>query len=488
MKRVLYFLFVSVMVISMGAACSTVAAPTTAPAATTSAPATSAPAATTAAATAAPSFAGKTLYIQGSAIAYPGQEDAWNKVNADFTAQYGAKVVTNFTGTWDAIPTQLQTARMAGQTVDITTCGANQINSTLVRSGVIMDLTNLIKPIQDRWVDGMFTAYTIDGHIWALPWDSASTSVVFYNKTMFDSLGISTPKTYADIVAAAKVIEAKKPGVIPWIHEGKQQAMWPMWFMETFAQTSGNKSVQDTIDFLSGKRQFTSPEEVAAFAALTPFMKDGVLTQASLDTDETGMDTAFGQQKAAMMYDGTWELTTVRAAVNNAFEVGVLEFPMVVDTSGVVSQHGGGADSCLAIPSFAPQADLPMIMQYFEFITRADNANAILQPASPLLPVIKSVTPLSEPLASDLNTTFIPHTITFLDWIWPAEVDSAVENAIPAVITGQMTPEQAAASVQSAYDTLVKEKSYTFDWWTAWTDSDWAKVTPLSIPTFEVKN
>jgi raffinose/stachyose/melibiose transport system substrate-binding protein len=485
MKRILYIIFSSILILVFVSACAQTNT------ATPVAEQTAAPAQTEAAAsqTEAPvSFAGKTLYIQGSAITYPGQEDAWNLVNADFEKAYGVKVVTNFSGLWSDIPTQLQTAQMAGETVDITTCGANQINSTLVRAGQIMDMTDLVAPIKDRWVGSTFTSYTIDGKIWALPWDSASTSAVFYNKTMFDELGIATPKSYADVVAAAKVITEKKPDVMPWVHQGKLQYMWPMWFMETFAQTSGNKSIQYTTDFLSGTRKFNSPEEIAAFAALKPFFDDGVLTQASLDTDQTGMDTAFGQQKAAMMYAGTWEITNIRAAVGDAFEVGVIEFPLLTSDANVLSQHGGGADSCLTIPSFAPQEDLAMIMQYFEFITRTENANKILQPASPLLPVISSVTPLDEPLAPDLNATFLPHTIGFLDWIWPAEVNDAVMAAIPAVMTGEMTPEDAAKSVQDAYDTLVTEQSYKFDWYSEWTDADWAKVEPKSIPTFEVIN
>lgn len=489
MKKTMYVLVTAMVALAMLGACAPApAAPTAPPQPTAVAGQPTTPPQPTTAPTAGLPFAGKTLYFNGSTITVPGQEDAINAVNAAFTQAYGAKVVTNFTGLWSDIPQQLQTARMANEPVDLTTCGANQINSTLVRSGVIMDMTNLIKPIQDRWVPGMFNFFTIDGHVWAMPWQAgASTSVVFYNATMFKELGINEPKTYADVLAAAKIIKEKKPGVMPWIHQGKLPFMWPMWFMETFAQTSGNKSVQDTIGFLSGKRKFTSPEEVAAFAALQPFYQDGVLTQASLDTDGTGMDTAFGQQKAAMMYAGTWEIPNINAAVNKKFDVGMFEFPLVTNDPNALSQHGGGPDGCLAIPSFAPQEDLPMIMQYLEFITRADNANKILTPAAPILTIMKSVPPTSDAFAPKLNQVFVPHTIAFLDWIWPAEVNDAVMTAIPAVMTGKMTPDAAAASVQKAYDTLVQEQNFKFDWWTEWTDADWAKVTPKTIPTYEVK-
>jgi raffinose/stachyose/melibiose transport system substrate-binding protein len=490
MKKVLYILIVASL-LAMSTSCAQNPPATTAPVESqpaTAAPVESQPTAAPVEQTGGLPFAGKTLHFQGSAITTPGQEDAINEVNAAFEKEYGAKVVTNFTGQWSDIPQQLQTSRMAGEPVDITTCGANQINSTLVRSGVIMDITDIVKPIQDRWVDGMFNSYTINDHVWAIPWTSgASTSAVFYNATMFKELNIPEPKTFADVVAAAKIIKEKKPDVMPWIHQGKLQFMWPMWFFETFAQTSGNKSIQYTKDFLSGNRKFTSPEEVAAFAALKPFFDEGVLTQASLDTDGTGMDTAFGQQKAAMLYAGTWEIPNIHAAVNDAFEVGLLEFPLVTSDPNVVSQHGGGPDSCLAVPSFAPQEDLPMIAQYFEFISRADNANKILGPATPMLPLLKSVKAADDPFAAELNEVFIPHTIGFLDWIWPAEVNDAVMQGIPAVMTGQITAEEAAANVQKAFDTLVAEQNYKFDWWTNWTQDDWAKVTPQSIPTYEVK-
>jgi ABC-type glycerol-3-phosphate transport system substrate-binding protein len=253
MKRIVYILLVAslfVMSVGCGQASTTASQPTAAPVQPTDTTVPAKP------------FAGKTLYFHGSAITIPGQEDAINAVNVAFEQEYGAKVVTNFTGQWSDIPQQLQTSRMANETVDLTTCGANQINSTLVRSGVIMDMTNIIKPIQDRWVDGMFTAYTIDGKIWAIPWTSgASTSVVFYNATMFKELGIAEPKTYAEFVAAAKVITEKKPGVMPWIHQGKLGFMWPMWFMETFAQTSGGLSMQYTKTSSPAPASSTAPRK-----------------------------------------------------------------------------------------------------------------------------------------------------------------------------------------------------------------------------------
>lgn len=426
----------------------------------------------------------RTLRIMGSARTYPGEETAWADVVTAFEAICACKVETQFEGEWSEIPQRLQTARMANEPVDVITCGANQVNSILARSGALMDLTELITPFQDRFETGMLDPYTIGGRTWAMPFSSVSTSVVYYNKTLFDELGLAEPQTYDELAAAATKIRDQK-AMMPMIHQGKSTFMWPMWFFETFAQTSGNKSVELTDQFLKGSRSFNSPEEVAAFDQIARFAKDGVLAPESADTDGEGMRAAFAQQKAAMFYGGTWEVANVRAAVKD-FDVGVFPFPRVTDQPSVKSQHGGGPDSCLAIPSTIAPADLDLAVQFLEFVTRPDNANILLGVTSPFFASVKGVKAVDDALTSDLDAKAYPDTIRFLDWIWPAEVNDAVMNGISGVVAGTTTAEQAAQSVQDAYDNMVAEKQYSYDWWTTWSDADWAKVKPPSIPAVEV--
>ena len=479
MKKFLYLLFIYTLVALMVSCQSATPTGTPAPVGPTEESVSTSP-------TEAPQPTEKRVFhIQGSARDVPGQEEAWREVFAAFENEYNVDIEVRWQGLWSDIPQQLQTARMANEPVDITTCGANQVNSTLARSGVLMDITELIKPFQDRFVEGMIDPYTIGGKVWAMPWDVASTSVVVYNIDIFNELGLEEPTTYEDLVEAADTIKDQK-GIMPWVHQGKAPWMWPMWFFESFAQTSGNQSIEFTNDFLTGNRKFNSPEEIAAFEALGKFYQDGVLTTESLDTDTEGMRAAFAQQKAAMMYVGTWEFPNIRDSVKD-FEVGIFEFPIVTDKPGVVSQHGGGPDGCLAIPSFAPKENIDLQAQFLEFVSRAENANKILGPALPIVPVLESVPPVDDPLAPELNSEFTPHTIRFLDWIWPVEVNDAVMQAVPAVLVGEMSPEDAAANVQDAFDKVVVEKDYSFDWWTIWTADDWALVTPSSIPTIEVK-
>lgn len=424
------------------------------------------------------------LNILGGVRSYPGEEEAWNEVFAAFEAEYGCKVTARWQGEWSDTPQNLETARMAGEPVDIVYNSAT-LNSTMARSGILMDITELVTPFADRFATGMLDKYTLGGHVWAIPLSDTSTSTVFYNKTLFDELSLSEPTTYAELLETAAAIAAAKD-VQPLIHQGKAPWYWPMWFFETFAQTSGNNSIQYTNDFLSGTRLFTSPEEIAALNEITQFYTDGLLTQDTLDTDSDAMRAAFLQQKAAMFYGGTWELAPLRAA-NPEFEIGIFQFPLVTDAEGVATQHGGGPDNAWSLTSFIDPENVPMAAQFLEFVTRQDNATKIISTYSPMIPSIAGVPVADDPLAEEFNTEFMPNTITYLDWLWPSEVNDAVMQVIPAVMTGAMTAEEGAQTVQDAYDMVVLEKQYSFNWWDSWTAEDWAKVTPATIPTVEVK-
>jgi raffinose/stachyose/melibiose transport system substrate-binding protein len=423
--------------------------------------------------------AGCTLHILGSTRANKAESDGWNKVFADFKAQYGCTVTATWSGQFTDVPRMLNEARLAHQTVNLVTTATT--NKDLAKAGLLLDLTKLIKPYSGRFTPGATKLFNVGGHIWAIPVGAESSSVFFYNATLFKQLKLSEPKTYADLKKVAAKIKAA--GVQPLVEAGKDTWEWPMWYMSTFAQRSGNKSVAAVQQILEGRSKFTRPDSVAAFGDIAQFAKDGLLNQTAFDTDENGAVAAFLQKKAAIMYDGTWVLPTLRAG-NPSFKVGVFNFPLVVNRKGVVSQPSGAPEGALAIPSFAPKSDLQKTAQFLEFITRKQQATRVLAPLKPIVPSIKSVPSTTDPLAPELRKN---RTIGWLDWIWPNEVNNAVIQAIQGVLFNNQSPQAAAQVVQSSLDTLKKQQNYTFNWWAKWSKADWAKVTPSPVPKIQVK-
>lgn len=427
--------------------------------------------------------AGCTLHILGSARANGAEQDGWQKVFADFKRQYGCTVTARWQGQFTDVPQELNEARLAHQTVDIVTTATTV--SDEAKGGNFLDLTKLVKPFRNRFPATDLARFTIGGHVWAIPLANDSSSVFFYNATLFKRLHIKAPTTYAQFVQAAKTIKAKTK-IEPLTEGGKDTWEWPMWYFATFAQTSHNDSIAQTEAFLDGKRQFTAPDSVAALNAVAKFAKNGLLGQDALDTDENGAVAAFLQQKAAMFYDGTWILPNLRAG-KPKFEIGVFKFPLVVSAKGVIAQPSGAPEGGLAIPSFAPKQDVKPALQFLEFVTRKQEATRVLAPLNVLVPSVKSVPSSGDPLAVTLRNDFLPSTIGWLDWIWPNDVNNAVIQAIEGVLYNHQSPQDAAKSVQDALNTLKQQQGYSFSWFKKWTAADWAKVEPTSIPKIQVK-
>lgn len=422
------------------------------------------------------------LHVLGEARSSQAEAAAWQQVFADFKAKYHCTVSATWQGQFPGVPQLLNEAHLAGQPVDVVTDGTE--NWDFVKSGSLMDLTKLAGSYTGRFSPGTLDRFSLDGHIWGLPLSVESSSVFFYNQTLFKKLGLAVPQTYPQLVRVASVIKART-SVQPLVEGGKDTWEWPMWYMNAFAQTTGNTSIAATTAFLDGKQQFTSAASVQALQDVANFAKDGLLTSSSLATDENGAIAAFVQQKAAIMFDGTWALPLLRAA-NPKFQLGVFTFPLVVSTPGVVAQPSGAPEGALSIPSFIPKADLPLADQFIEFATSPPEAGKILATLDPTVPSIAAVPSSTDPLAKTLRQDFLPKTIAWLDWMWPSDVTTSVENAIEGVLFNHQTPAQAAKSVQGQLDTLRQQQNYTYDFLSTWSKAQWARVEPASIPKIQV--
>jgi raffinose/stachyose/melibiose transport system substrate-binding protein len=375
----------------------------------------------------------------------------------------------------------LNEARLSSQTVDFVTDATSNYN--LVSAGDLLDLTKLIAPYRSRFPAAALEPFTIDGKVWAVPFEPETSSMFFYNATLFHKLGLTAPQTFAELVHDAQVIKSKTT-VQPLIEGGNDTWEWPMWYMATYAQTSGNNSVADTENFLEGKLQFTSPQSVQALADIAEFSKDGLLPQSSMGTNENGAIAAFVQGKAAMMFDGSWDLPTFRAA-NPKFTIGAFLFPQMATSPGVVAQSNGSPTEGLAIPSFIPKGDLPMAAQFLEFLTSPAEANKIDATLDPVVPTITGVNSANDPLSSQLES-YLPRTNGWLDWIWPTDVVNYVETAIEGVLFGGKTPQQAAQSVQGELNTLRQQQNYNYAFWTKWSKAQLKAVEPSTVPKINV--
>ncbi len=61
----------------------------------------------------------------------------------------------------------------------------------------------------------LYNAITIDGHPYVVPLNMHLQNILYYNKKLFDELGLEPPTTYDELIAAAKAIKAAYPEMSP---------------------------------------------------------------------------------------------------------------------------------------------------------------------------------------------------------------------------------------------------------------------------------
>lgn len=235
------------------------------------------------------------INIVSSTMRLESMVDGWEQMIANFEAENPGVTVNLDMQDWEELPQYIAQARMAGEQIDIIRTTGGQIRSTLAPAGALMDITDVVEPIADRFTEGTLGAYNIGGRQWGIPYSATEVSCVYYNKTMFDELGLEEPQTLEELQHCADVIREEKGIENPWIHQGAIVSYWPMFFEETYAQTSGNDSIAKTEDWLSGNSSFVNDETIEAFAMIGDLFERNILTTDSLNTDETGMKALFAQ-------------------------------------------------------------------------------------------------------------------------------------------------------------------------------------------------
>jgi raffinose/stachyose/melibiose transport system substrate-binding protein len=124
----------------------------------------------------------------------------------------------------------LATTIQAGEAPDLFwTNGTATTNlEAYVKQGVIMDITDIVD--LSLFSDTTKEIVTIDGRCYASPTAEVGGRAVFYNKDIFEKLGIGVPATFSEFEAILAKIHSE--GIIPISFSGSDP--WPV-------HTSGNR-------------------------------------------------------------------------------------------------------------------------------------------------------------------------------------------------------------------------------------------------------
>jgi raffinose/stachyose/melibiose transport system substrate-binding protein len=295
----------------------------------------------------------------------------------------------------------------------------------------------------------------------AIPWDVLGAGNLFYNKTMFDKLGLTFPKTYSQLLSVCKSLKAAGDNCM---EQGAMDSWQNLDLIQTIANQVSTGYIYKAID---GTKPFNSPTMITALTAYKKLFTDGVIQPGALGMAAyPDAENAFLEGKAGMILFGTWSNSYVSktglaafAKTNNVpqllkTDLFPVNFPAVVSNAKTGTVFGG-PDVGWGMSASSKHKDAAWTL--IQFLT-ASKVGQTIQAKTLNQPSLKSVSIDMSQVKSTAQEKAVDAQAAELAkpagsrQILNADVQTALGNALSAVAAGTQSPADAAKAVQTVID------------------------------------
>jgi raffinose/stachyose/melibiose transport system substrate-binding protein len=338
-------------------------------------------------------------------------------------------------------------AQTAGEQADLLNLNGQDLRR-YATSNALMSFNSFT--YKDRFIPEALAPYGVNGQLWGLPAGAAGGFVVFTNRALLDKLGLSFPSTYEELKEVGDALRAK--GFSAFTHPGKIIYMWPVWFFTTFAQTTGNHSIERTAEILSGKGKFTDPDVVEALDLVFQFSRDKLFSPGVFGLDFANAQSEFQTGKACFYLFHDSIAKGLHDAEGEQLKLDFILMPKLVKKE-VLSQFPGGPGLVMAIPAKIDPARKDLALRLIDFLSSDDVNRESMQINGGAVPVNVKVEPSDLPFYQK-EKTMISRMVTYLDWFYPPEITTALQEGLQAGVAGRITAEALSKNLQAVLDRL----------------------------------
>ena len=303
-------------------------------------------------------------------------------------------------GDYDGVFDQVRTKLTAGKQPNIAYCYPDHV-ATYNRSESVIVLDELIANTNVVAGSGEMMGFTAeqladfiegyynegkeygDGKMYSLPFQK-STEVLYYNKTVFDKLGLTAPTTWDEMEHCVKVLKAAYPNSTPLGYDSEEN------FFITLAAQLGSNYTSATGDHYT----FVNDENQAFVAKFAEWYQKGYMTTSAMlggsytsdafkkADDEVGKSFMSIGSSAGARYQRPDQVNG-----EYPFDVGIVSVPQTAGKDAkVISQ---GPSICIFEDSNAQEVYASWL--FVKFLTTDKMFQAQYSMASGYVPVIKSV-------------------------------------------------------------------------------------------------
>jgi raffinose/stachyose/melibiose transport system substrate-binding protein len=298
----------------------------------------------------------------------PGEQIRTDTVKRFNTANPSSQIkYTTFAN--DAYKTKIKTAIGAGQAPTIIWGWGGGGLKSYVQAGQVEDLTSWFSQnsaVKDRLFPGSFGAATVNGKIYAMPAETVQPIVLFYNKKVFDQVGVQPPTSWGELMALVPKFNEK--GIAPISLAGQSRWTNMMWLEFLFDRIGGSEVFQAIFD--GQKDGWSNPAAIQGLTEAQNLVKANGFVKgfSSIAADNNADQALLYTGKAAMMLHGTWTYGSMSQQGGDFVSgghLGWMNFPPVEGGKGDPSDTVGNPGQYLAISSKATDAEKEVAKKFF---------------------------------------------------------------------------------------------------------------------------
>jgi raffinose/stachyose/melibiose transport system substrate-binding protein len=326
----------------------------------------------------------------------------------------------------------------------------------LANAGLLLPLDDMAAQYgwRDRIAAGSLEAATIDGQLYGLPL-LVDLVGMYYNKTLLDELGLTPPATIDEMAALCQ--QAADEGYTPLAFANSEG--WPAFHQFSMAVT--NAIGPDALRSLLIDKQgsWNTPEIVGAISSFFVTLKDaGCYTEdANALTYDDG-NSLFFAGDSLIHTTGSWLVNDIAENMPDA-EVVFAPFPALTGGAGQFYPSGVGSSYYISASSEHPTE----AGQFLDYLFSPDVAKRWVGEAKFNIPLQVDTTgleilPLTQSIL-DVLTQAANGEVQLgynIDVMTPPEFNETMLNGFQAIISGDKTPEELAAELQTVWEAYVQ--------------------------------
>jgi raffinose/stachyose/melibiose transport system substrate-binding protein len=316
----------------------------------------------------------------------------------------------------------------------------------------LQDLSN--EPFVERTIPGILDkSATYDGKIYGAVINYPFLNGVFYNKPLFEELGLTIPTNYEELKATCTEIKEKAPDVAPIYTGGGDQ--WPLQ-VPTFMMWNSDLKDSDIIERVNrNEATLADPVFVSGIEKLKELHDLGCLNEDILTATYEGEQQALMDGSAAMVFQGSWIVGNLQDSFGLEALNETVGFFGLSSEDDVVSWQTVGSGAVF-LPITGDEARETAARGFVDWVTGEGYAQYLAD--SKQFPIIEGHEPPADVPAVlvEANDAFLENGVPQ----WQQTLQAAYgpfETFLQEMIAGQITPQDVGDELAREFAASAKE-------------------------------